>query len=209
MNGFGRLGLVAAGLVLAAGAEAQTPDERVLTVTIADLDRDHLDFMTGWDRGSWDLLERGRDGVTFYALTPVAPELTSTTWFFRERSVVRRASPVGTSSRRSARGGFRRGTDGAARAGEDAGAPWGDAPRTRRIPRKLGKPAPRAPAAGGFGRARPAPFRAAPRDRRAAPPRPRAPGSRTGAGSRPRQATPRRPAAGSRGGPAPRRPNRR
>ena len=194
MNVFGRVGLVLAGLFLAAGARAQPPDERVLTVTIADLDRDHLDFMTGWDRGAWDLLERGRDGVTFYALAPLAPELTSTTWFFSERLVVRRLSPAGTSSRRSARVGFLRG---------------GEAPRTGRIPRTLRKPAPRAPAARGFGRARPAPFRAAPLDVRAAPPRPRPAGSRSGAGSRPRQATPRRPASGSRGGPAPRRPSRR
>lgn len=56
----------------------------VLEFTISDLDDDHLDFLTGWDRDDGDLLEAFSRGTARFrllvALAPVSPELTASRW---------------------------------------------------------------------------------------------------------------------------------
>ena len=71
------MGVLAFGLalLLAGAAGAQDPATRVLVVTVSDLDDDHLDFLTGWERGDEDILDLASRGVARFALVPLAPEL--------------------------------------------------------------------------------------------------------------------------------------
>ena len=85
------LGLLAAVIPPSAGAAAQLPAEpRVLEFTISDLDEDHLDFLTGWDRSTADLLESVSRGSTRFhrafglapGVAPVLPGLTASVWLW-------------------------------------------------------------------------------------------------------------------------------
>ena len=82
-------GLAAAAAPLAAQPPGQpsgrAPTEPgVLEFTISDLDDDHLDFLTGWDRNDGDLLEAFSRGTARFHLSvgfaPILPELTSSRW---------------------------------------------------------------------------------------------------------------------------------
>lgn len=96
-------GLFAALFALAASSAAgatglQPPEARVLEFTISDLDEDHLDFLTGWDRRGGDLLEGFARGTARFRVgpgfSPVLPGLTASGWLWLESAAAPEARPV-------------------------------------------------------------------------------------------------------------------
>ena len=70
--------LLAAGLLVASSAAAAQETPRVLEVTLADLDKDSLDFLIGWERWKSDILDLASEGYarfTFVPLLAVEPGL--------------------------------------------------------------------------------------------------------------------------------------
>ena len=176
----------------------------VLEFTISDLDEDHLDFLTGRDRGTGDLLEAFSRGTARFhllvGLAPVSPELTASRWvWFAGAAAPARppseAVPRPPRRRRATAGGPAGRTTG----GMAGARPGGSSPPRARFPepRPGARPFP-------AGRFRPPPPGARPPSGHASGPT-RAPGPRrpraSGAGSRPGNPPPRRAVPRRNGGP--------
>ena len=113
---FPALGLFAGFFAFAAssavgGAGLQPPERRVLEFTISDLDEDHLDFLTGWDRRGGDLLEGFARGTARFragpgiapgfapGFAPILPGLTASDWLWLEGAAAPDARPVSAAVR--------------------------------------------------------------------------------------------------------------
>ncbi len=215
---FPALGLFAGFFAFAAssavgGAGLQPPERRVLEFTISDLDEDHLDFLTGWDRRGGDLLEGFARGTARFragpgiapGFAPILPGLAASDWLWLEGAAAPDARPVSAAVRPVA--GTRRLSG---RRGRESARPARERTPPRVGPGALARPAapgagPRRPrflpvpsvTAAGTGRWAPPPKSASGRGRpRPAGARPSASGKRTrarGAGvSRPAGVSPAR-----------------
>ena len=180
------------------------PPERVLTVTLADLDDDAFDFLIGWARGDGDILELAARGTARFALVGgLEPGLRVVGGAVRYRDNVTssarariRAEP--RRSRRSARGAsaVRSASDAARRALRDAARRKARDGRAASRPPRGWRGTPRS--GSGSGRSMPPPtLRGGGEATSGGRARPRAPRG-VGAGSRaPRSSSPRPRGSGS------------
>ena len=163
---FPALGLFAGFFAFAAssavgGAGLQPPERRVLEFTISDLDEDHLDFLTGWDRRGGDLLEGFARGTARFragpgiapgfapefapGFAPILPGLAASDWLWLEGAAAPDVRPVSAAVRQVA--GTRRLSG---RRGRESARP-----ARERTPPRVGPGALARPAAPGAGPRRP------------------------------------------------------
>ena len=162
--------LLAAGLLVASTAAVAQETPRVLEVTLADLDKDSLDFLIGWERWKSDILDLASEGYarfTFVPLLAVEPGLPADGRFSgrvfaasERRATLRRSRPDPRPIR-TARAPRDRTSDRGRSRPPRGLAPLGQPPRfappgprktgraPARGPRGLGAPAPRGGSRGG------------------------------------------------------------
>ena len=203
--------VLAAGLLVASTTAVAQETPRVLEVTLADLDKDSLDFLIGWERWKSDILDLASEGYarfTFVPLLAVEPGLPVNAWFSGRIFAASGQRAVPRSSRpdprpiRTTRAPRDRTSDRGRPRPPRGLAPLGQPPRfappgprktgraPARGPRGLGAPAPRGGSRGGAAGAptgRAPTGRAKPRGGTSGPRRGAASGMRNGGAQKPRQ----------------------
>ena len=207
--------LLAAGLLAVSTAAETQETPRVLEVTLADLDKDSLDFLIGWERWKSDILDLASEGTARFMFVPllaVEPGLPAygrfSGWILsggifaasERRATLRRSRPDPRPIR-TARAPRDRTSDRGRPRPPRGLAPLGQPPRfappgprktgraPARGPRELGSPAPRSGSRGGAAGAstgRAPTGRAKPRGGTSGPRRGAASGMRNGGAQNPR-----------------------